>query len=149
MGAGRTLCLWCGRWSPRGAGVLRRPLVPCTSRAPHELQALGPLYPDSRGFGAASCLPPTPYFLSLMTLVGDPTPSFRNCSHPYVPLCSQLCPVVLRTHNLCIMKCGAECGRLVFTNLPGSGLWEGEALASLWKCLLWAQIADRSLAGLL
>lgn len=35
------------------------------------------------------------------------------------------------------------CADLVFTNLPGPGQWDTEALVSLWSFLLWTQIADR------
>lgn len=37
-----------------------RPQLPCISRVPNELQSLGPLYPDSWGFGAAPSSPPHP-----------------------------------------------------------------------------------------
>lgn len=106
--------------------MLLRPQLPCLSGVPNEQQSPGPV--DAPGFGAASlstCPPPLP----VTDNPDDPTCSLRDVSHPQIHLCSQLCPVVPRKCDLCVMKRGAECaptgclltclGRVVGRGGPG------------------------------
>lgn len=125
--------------------MLLRPQLPCLPGVPHEQQSPGPI--DPPGFGAAS-LPTCPPPLPVTDNPDDPTCSLRNVSHPQIHLCSQLCPVVPREGDLCVMKRVAECAP-TWCLLTCLGRVVGrEGLVSLWNFLLWTQVADRSLAGL-